>query len=51
MGLARGARLLRDVVRGAEVAHADVELAAPGAAAGMLAQLSETHRHPERNPT
>ena len=33
MGLARGARLVRDVARGAAVSQADVEPAAAGAAA------------------
>jgi predicted homoserine dehydrogenase-like protein len=40
MGLARGARLLRDVVRGAWVASADVESASSGAAAALHAELS-----------
>ena len=40
MGLARGARLLRDVARGAAVAQADVEPAAAGAAATLHAELN-----------
>ena len=40
MGLARGARLRRDVARGAEVARADVEPAPVGAAAALHEELS-----------
>jgi predicted homoserine dehydrogenase-like protein len=40
MGLARGARLLRDVTRGAEVGHDDVEIAATGAAVRLHAELA-----------
>jgi len=39
MGLARGARLLRDVARGAAIAQADVEPASTGAAAALHAEL------------
>jgi predicted homoserine dehydrogenase-like protein len=39
MGLARGARLLRDVARGAEVTRADVELPSSGAAGLLYAEL------------
>jgi predicted homoserine dehydrogenase-like protein len=39
MGLARGARLLRDVARGAVIAQADVEPASTGAAAALHAEL------------
>jgi predicted homoserine dehydrogenase-like protein len=39
MGLARGARLVRDVARGAAVTQADVEPAAAGAAARLHAEL------------
>jgi predicted homoserine dehydrogenase-like protein len=39
MGLARGARLLREIARGASVAFADVELPAAGAAATLRAEL------------
>ncbi len=40
MGLARGARLLRAVARGAEVTRADVELAAGGAAVHLHGELA-----------
>jgi predicted homoserine dehydrogenase-like protein len=40
MGLARGARLLRAVARGAVVAQADVEPASKGAAAALHAELT-----------
>ena len=39
MGLARGARLLRDVARGALIAQADVEPASTGAAVALHAEL------------
>jgi predicted homoserine dehydrogenase-like protein len=39
MGLARGARLLREVARGATISRADVELPAAGAAARLHAEL------------
>jgi predicted homoserine dehydrogenase-like protein len=39
MGLARGARLVRDVERGAELTRADVELTTAGAAARLHAEL------------
>jgi predicted homoserine dehydrogenase-like protein len=44
MGLARGARLLRDVARGAVVVQADVEPAAAGAAATLHAELDRELR-------
>jgi predicted homoserine dehydrogenase-like protein len=44
MGLARGARLMRDVARGDEVRRADVELASSGAAARLHAELARERR-------
>ncbi|MDX6562712.1 MAG: hypothetical protein QOD65_2526 [Gaiellales bacterium] len=41
MGLARGARLVRDVARGAEVRRADVEIAPSGSAARLHAELAQ----------
>ncbi len=41
MGLARGARLLRDVARGAEVPRAAVECPAPGVAGALHAELAQ----------
>ena len=46
MGLARGARLLRAVARGAEVTRADVEFPATGAAGQLYAELMQ-----EREPS
>ena len=40
MGLARGARLVRDVPRGAEVKRADVEIASFGSAMRLYAELA-----------
>ena len=40
MGLARGARLVRDVPRGAEVRRADVEIASFGSAMRLYAELA-----------
>ena len=40
MGLARGARLVRDVARGDEVGRADVEIAASGSAMRLYAELA-----------
>ena len=40
MGLARGARLLRDVSRGAPLARADVEPAPAGAAGTLYGELA-----------
>ena len=40
MGLARGARLVRDVARGDEVRRADVDLASSGSAARLYAELA-----------
>jgi predicted homoserine dehydrogenase-like protein len=40
MGLARGARLLRDVARGGTLSHADVELAATGEAGTLYGELA-----------
>jgi predicted homoserine dehydrogenase-like protein len=44
IGLARGARLLRDVARGAELVRTDVELPANGAAARLHAELAQELR-------
>ena len=44
MGLARGARLLRDVARGAEVTCTDVEMPATGAAGQLRAELAQERR-------
>jgi predicted homoserine dehydrogenase-like protein len=44
MGLARGARLRRDVARGAEVTRTDVELPATGAAGKLHAELAQELR-------
>jgi predicted homoserine dehydrogenase-like protein len=41
IGLARGARLTRDVARGDEVGRADVEIAASGPAMRMYAELAQ----------
>jgi predicted homoserine dehydrogenase-like protein len=41
MGLARGARLVRDVARGAEVTRGDVELAPSGSAERLHAELAQ----------
>jgi predicted homoserine dehydrogenase-like protein len=43
MGLARGARLVRDVARGAEVRRADVEIASSGSAMRLYGDLAREH--------
>ena len=47
MGLARGARLVRDVARGDEVRLADVELAASGSATRLHAELVAERGRPD----